>query len=224
MTENPTSTLEERVAKLETQTVKLKQFALMLLRYRGVPAEHLTQAWREALYDSSAPVPDKEVGCIGGVALIEDPNVPPGQPTPSVYRNMYDLLEATTQFHKLAEVPVDQWIGTESGEGMVSYAGLQQLRSLRKDLLREEVKEYFDAEDGNDLIEVVDGLLDIIVIAWGTLLSYVGEDRARLAAHEVARSNLSKVDGSLGPIVRRTDGKVLKPEGWTGPDILGALQ
>ncbi|AEK07531.1 hypothetical protein SEND513_87 [Mycobacterium phage Send513] len=215
MTENLTSTLEERVAKLEVQTVKLKQFALMLLRYRGVPAEHLTQAWREALYDSSAPVPEKELGLMGDMTIIE------GESAPSGFHN---LLEATAQFHKLAEVPIDQWIGTESGEGMISYAELQQLRSLRKDLLREEVKEYFDAEDGNDLIEIVDGLLDIIVIAWGTLLSYVGEDRARLAAHEVARSNLSKVDGSLGPIVRRTDGKILKPEGWTGPDILGALQ
>jgi len=97
------------------------------------------------------------------------------------------------------------------------------LRVLRCNLLAEEYEEYLEAEDYNDLVEVVDGLLDVIVIAWGTLLAYIGPEKAKAAAAEVVRSNLSKVDGSLGPVQFRDDGKVIKPEGFTKPDIKKAL-
>lgn len=96
------------------------------------------------------------------------------------------------------------------------------VRELRRKLLREEFKEYSDAEDADDLIEVTDGLLDIIVVAWGALLAYHGPDKAKAAAAEVARSNLDKVIGEGLPIFR-PDGKVLKPEGWRPPDIAAAL-
>ena len=95
-------------------------------------------------------------------------------------------------------------------------------RDLRANLLREEFNEYLEAELNDDLVEVVDGLLDIIVIAWGTLLSYVGEEKATRAAEEVFNSNLKKVVGEGLPIFRE-DGKVLKPEGWTPPDIAKAI-
>ena len=35
---------------------------------------------------------------------------------------------------------------------------------------------------------------------------------------EVARSNLQKI-GPDGKVHKREDGKVMKPEGWTPPDI-----
>lgn len=94
------------------------------------------------------------------------------------------------------------------------------LRKLRQDLLAEEYREYRNADTYGDLVETVDGLLDIIVVAWGTLLAYVGPEKAKAAAAEVVRSNLDKVRGD---IVRRGDGKILKPAGWRPPDIAGAL-
>lgn len=98
-----------------------------------------------------------------------------------------------------------------------------EVRALRVKLIREEFVEYLDeGEDMDDLVETVDGLLDIIVIAWGSLLAYVGPERAQAAAAEVARSNLAKVIGPGLPIFRE-DGKVLKPSGWTPPDIAGAI-
>lgn len=100
--------------------------------------------------------------------------------------------------------------------------GIDTVRELRYKLLYEEYNEYVRGEIINDLTETVDGLLDIIVVAWGTLLAYIGEDKALAAAAEVARSNLDKVVGEGLPI-RRADGKVLKPEGWRGPDIAGAI-
>jgi hypothetical protein len=127
-----------------------------------------------------------------------------------------NLLDGTQYFMELAGQirhpilePGSNWTDTD--------------RVLRQDLLREEFKEYWCAEMDEDHVEIVDGLLDIIVIAWGTLLNYIGPEKAEAAAAEVVRSNLSKVDGSLGPIIRRDDGKVLKPEGWTPPDIEGVL-
>lgn len=105
------------------------------------------------------------------------------------------------------------------------------LRMLRRRLLAGhpdgEIGEYLDAELANDPAEVLDGLLDVIVIAWGTALKYFGPEVAKAAAAEVVRSNLSKVDGSLGPIVYDGDDpdeKILKPKGWTPPDIKGVLQ
>lgn len=126
-----------------------------------------------------------------------------------------DLLTGTTEFMQLAE---------QLAEPEFPELYHDDLRGLRRDMLAEECTEYCVAEFNGDLVGAVDGLLDIIVIAWGTLLAYVGEDKAKAAAAEVVRSNLSKVDGTLGPIVRREDGKILKPEGWQPPDIAGALQ
>lgn len=46
------------------------------------------------------------------------------------------------------------------------------LRSLRRNLLAEEVQEYFDAETDNDLVEIADALADIIYIICGTAATY----------------------------------------------------
>jgi predicted HAD superfamily Cof-like phosphohydrolase len=40
---------------------------------------------------------------------------------------------------------------------------------------------------------------------------------------EVARSNLAKISDN-GKVLKRNDGKVLKPEGWTPPDIKSILR
>ena len=88
-------------------------------------------------------------------------------------------------------------------------------RELRKKLLAEEYTEYVVAEYKNDLIEIADALADIIYIACGTAVSY-GIPLDRLFA-EVHRSNMAKlVDGK---VIRRSDGKVQKPDGWTPPDV-----
>lgn len=96
------------------------------------------------------------------------------------------------------------------------------LRQLRTRMLIDdqqgEVMEYAYAENVSNPVEVADGLLDIIVVAWGSLLAYFGPEVAKRMAAEVARSNLDKVVGEGLPI-KREDGKVMKPEGWQGPKI-----
>jgi predicted HAD superfamily Cof-like phosphohydrolase len=39
------------------------------------------------------------------------------------------------------------------------------------------------------------------------------------AWNEVARSNLCKINPETGKVNKRADGKVLKPEGWTPPQL-----
>lgn len=140
-----------------------------------------------------------------------------------------NIIDGTTQFHHLAELPTAEWTDlgcpefTMGGNRQMHPDTWRELRELRQRLLREEFLEYLQGEDDGDIIQIVDGCLDVIVIAWGTLLAYVGEEKANKAAAEVVRSNLSKVDGSLGPIKRRVDGKLLKPSGWLPPNIEEAL-
>lgn len=40
---------------------------------------------------------------------------------------------------------------------------------------------------------------------------------------EVHASNMAKVDKETGKVIRRDDGKILKPEGWVGPDLEAVL-
>lgn len=127
---------------------------------------------------------------------------------PPVGHNIHaqpDLLMATTAFMQKAG-QLDR-IGDFNADERHSW-------------LKEEINEYMKARSEGDEVEMVDGLLDIIVIAWGTLLQRYGYEWARMLANEVARSNLDKV----GPgMIVREDGKVQKPEDWRGPNIMGVL-
>jgi predicted HAD superfamily Cof-like phosphohydrolase len=93
-------------------------------------------------------------------------------------------------------------------------------RVLRRKLLKEEVDEYFDGEDKDDLENVAKELADIIYIVCGTAASYgIPLDVVFDAVH---KSNMAKL-GPDGKPKRREDGKILKPEGWMPPDIKSIL-
>ena len=40
------------------------------------------------------------------------------------------------------------------------------------------------------------------------------------AWQEVLKTNLAKIDSSTGKVIKREDGKVLKPQGWEPPNLL----
>lgn len=83
-------------------------------------------------------------------------------------------------------------------------------------LIDEETKELEQALLDNDRIEQLDALIDILVVTIGAIHS-AGFD-AEGAWKEVMRSNFAKV-GDDGKVRKREDGKVLKPTGWTAPDL-----
>ena len=68
-----------------------------------------------------------------------------------------------------------------------------------------------------DLVEFADGLADLEYVCEGAFLAF-GIDSGPIHA-EVQRSNMAKVGGEV-----RADGKRLKPQGWTPPDIGGAIE
>lgn len=91
---------------------------------------------------------------------------------------------------------------------------------LRMNLLDEEVVEYFDAVYDDDIVEIADGLADIVYIAFGTALVYGINLNAVL--EEVHRSNMLKIWDD-GKVHYREDGKVLKPPYWEPPNIAEVL-
>lgn len=90
------------------------------------------------------------------------------------------------------------------------------VEKLRINLIEEEMKETIKAlEDGN-LVEIADGITDAIYALLGTAVSY-GID-INPVWREVHKTNMAKVGGKV-----REDGKILKPEGWTAPNIASIL-
>jgi predicted HAD superfamily Cof-like phosphohydrolase len=124
---------------------------------------------------------------------------------------MEALLGDVAAFHRACDVPI---------LAKPAFPDLAR-QKLRDDLLREEFNEFIDALDTYDIVKVADALADIIYIAAGTALEF-GIPLDRVWA-EVQRSNMAKVDPVSGKVTKREDGKVLKPEGWTPPDIAGAM-
>ncbi|MEJ6653383.1 MAG: nucleoside triphosphate pyrophosphohydrolase family protein [Euryarchaeota archaeon] len=95
--------------------------------------------------------------------------------------------------------------------------GPEELIELRIKLLREEVEEYAEAARAGDIVEVIDALADIGYILAGTILNHGMQNIYDDAFDEVHRSNMAKlVDGK---VLRREDGKVMKPQGWTSPQL-----
>ncbi|MGV2866403.1 pyrophosphohydrolase domain-containing protein [Achromobacter sp. AGC39] len=88
-------------------------------------------------------------------------------------------------------------------------------------LVEEEYKETVLARERGDIVETADGIIDTIKV----LLEYgesIGID-TEAVWNEIHRSNMAKVDPETGAVVRRDDGKILKPEGWKKPDVRKVL-
>jgi len=89
--------------------------------------------------------------------------------------------------------------------------------NLYTKLIEEEFKELKVAIDDVDRVETLDALVDIIVVTIGALHS-MGAD-VEGAWHEVMSTNFAKIDKDTGKVRKREDGKVLKPVGWTPPNL-----
>lgn len=135
---------------------------------------------------------------------------------------MSTMQENVKLFHHLGQQKDPQKIDFSTWPG-----------ALRVDLMQEELNEItsawnrlrfatnkFDREDAE--ADIIDGLVDLMYVTLGSAVA-AGVDLDPFW-DEVQRANMSKVDGSLGPLKFREDGKLLKPDGWKPPDILGLLR
>jgi predicted HAD superfamily Cof-like phosphohydrolase len=100
----------------------------------------------------------------------------------------------------------DQTVGTFNQEQYNMYLKL----------IREENNELHSALLDADPVEQLDALIDILVVTIGAIQS--AGFNAEGAWKEVMRSNFAKI-GEDGKVRKREDGKVLKPQGWTPPDL-----
>jgi len=84
-------------------------------------------------------------------------------------------------------------------------------------LIAEEYNELADAIAADDRVEQLDALIDILVVTMGAIRAagFDGEG----AWKEVMDTNFAKIDPDTGKVIKREDGKVLKPEGWKAPEL-----
>jgi predicted HAD superfamily Cof-like phosphohydrolase len=141
----------------------------------------------------------------------------------------YSLEDQVTEFHEMAPAPIGRTPRTLSPERL----------KLRLNLIAEEVLELYEACGADPMMlkplksllhrisetylkapqylpEVVDALADIDYVVMGMRVE-MGVSSAPIA-DEVHSANMRKMGGPI-----RADGKKLKPEGWTPPNILAKL-
>ena len=88
---------------------------------------------------------------------------------------------------------------------------------LYKDLIIEEYREFLEGYNCENDTEQLDACMDLIWVVLG--YCYMKGWDVNAAWKEVARSNLAKINPETGKVNKREDGKVLKPEGWTPPQL-----
>jgi predicted HAD superfamily Cof-like phosphohydrolase len=103
-------------------------------------------------------------------------------------------------FHRALDVPAP-----------LEPTPLGNRHSLRTALINEEAKEFAEAAELGDTVEMIDALCDLMYVTLGAGVE-MGVDLAPFW-REVQAANMRKVGGEVRP-----DGKRLKPPGWTPPD------
>ncbi|WP_047415990.1 nucleoside triphosphate pyrophosphohydrolase family protein [Cellulophaga sp. Hel_I_12] len=127
---------------------------------------------------------------------------------------MKNKLEAVALFHETFGMGVSKTMKANLGV---------DTNKLRFNLMDEENKEYLEAAEANNLIEVADALGDMLYILCGTILEHGMQYKIEEVFNEIQRSNMSKL-GADGKPIYREDGKVLKGPNYFSPNIKQILE
>lgn len=126
---------------------------------------------------------------------------------------MKNKISAVQEFHESFGLGISHEMQANLGEAK---------NLLRFNLMDEENKEYLEAANSNDLVEVADALGDMLYILCGTILEHGMQYKIEEVFNEIQRSNMSKL-GANGKPIYREDGKVLKGPNYFKPDIATIL-
>jgi predicted HAD superfamily Cof-like phosphohydrolase len=118
-----------------------------------------------------------------------------------------DYMGCLREFHEKFDVPV---------RNVPTIPPLKDcLRRIR--LMEEELSEVITAIDNNNLVEVLDGMVDLLVVAFGTAVEFgLPIDEAFLMVHQ--EENMTKVWPD-GLVHKDAGGKILKPPGHKPADL-----
>lgn len=122
-------------------------------------------------------------------------------------------IKAVADFHQAFGLGISQQPRADLGP---------EKNLLRFNLMDEENREYLEAANRGDLVEVADALGDMLYILCGTILEHGMQAKIGEVFEEIQRSNMSKL-GADGKPVYREDGKVLKGPNYFRPDIRAIL-
>ena len=92
----------------------------------------------------------------------------------------------------------------------------EKINELRFNLIKEELDEFKQALENNDLLEAADALTDILYVAYGAGHAF-GID-LDACFNEVQNSNMSKL-GNDGKPIYNDQGKVMKGPNYYKPDL-----
>ena len=91
-----------------------------------------------------------------------------------------------------------------------------KINELRYNLIKEELDEFRQALDNNDLLEVADALTDILYVTYGA--GHAFGINLDACFQEVQNSNMSKL-GKDGKPIFNDQGKVMKGPNYFKPDL-----
>lgn len=137
-------------------------------------------------------------------------------------KRVQELLESNTK-EVLARRAVDWCMETKSmffafRQDVPERPGWapEDVMEMRIKLMVEEFEETMTAIEEGNFVEFIDGCIDLIVVTIGAMIA-CGVD-GRPIWTEVMKTNFAKASGP-----KREDGKIMKPAGWTPPDVRGEL-
>lgn len=122
---------------------------------------------------------------------------------------MKDQLDCVRHFHEVFQCHLERTPVAELPSDISEW---------RIRMLMEELEEYRAAVGDGDIVEIADALTDMLYVLLGTFIAHGLHDIAEELFDEVHRSNMSKLDEQGKPIFR-SDGKVLKSERFSEPDL-----
>ncbi len=91
--------------------------------------------------------------------------------------------------------------------------------ALRIALIAEELEELKEALEQGSVLETLDALIDLQYVLDGAFLSFGLHDLKETAFAEVHGSNMSKLGEDGKPVVRESDGKILKGPNYYKPNL-----
>lgn len=118
---------------------------------------------------------------------------------------------------------VKRWLKAFLVPMNTNYGNINKERyNLRYELMREENKEYLEACENNNEVEIIDALTDQLFVLLGTYAEHgVSRELLDKSFKEVLDSNFSKME--KGNPVFRNDGKILKGSNFFKPNLKKVL-